>query len=755
MEENEKQLNIRMSIWPLLFFAFVWAFLLVVGKTWPYSELFNQIRAFSFYAASVLLLSFIFNEIQRFRQAEEGKAPDKKEVKTELNEKPKKTKLSMFAIKSKEDRKNSVKNIGKAVTTNDDALIGPVDIIVKEDIVGLDGKDRKDVKGSFPFTEEEEELLKAKAGFKDHKNKRDKKTDKTSNFDLEKRDKKLGGFILKLKGNKDKLPAKKTTLDEADLPETDYETEINPHGMSPCVNMDEDLNLITSKPTVNEKDIKESASKIKKDINLWMGVLYLLINVVFASQYIKAAFLALNTFDATKTTPYTYMHAFILLFMGILAFTIRKLLLVRSNGHDRTAMSFCSALGILGLLSAVSLVVTLILSIDTMLVLIWIMRIVAIYIVINIMINLVSALLKRQILTDYNYIIFIPYFSSAGRDSGSLVKMLETNTGLSFKSLWSIGYLSSILPAAVIAVGLIFLVATSFYKVEPYQEAAVYRLGSLDKASIKEAGFYIKMPWPMDKVEIYDVDRIKTLQIGYESSGSPNYFWTEIHDGGEYTLLLGNGNELVSVNIKLVFAIDDLYSYLTKHASPEDLLSSRAYEILMERTVVNNLSTFLSVNRSSLSEEINQELKEYSKKWGLGIKMDSVIIESIHPPITVADVYQRAVGAGIQKQILVTNAQGYAAKLLVEAEQESATSIIKARENQIMREAEATYELAVYQGSYDAYRMSPQSFKLDKYLKTYERVVGGKKVYVFSPRVSPNLSNYIINGDLVKAKILD
>ncbi|MDX9889196.1 MAG: SPFH domain-containing protein [Anaerovoracaceae bacterium] len=755
MEENGKQLNIRMSIWPLLFFALVWALLLVVGKTWPYSELFNQIRAFSFYATSVLLLSFIFNEIQRFRQVEEGKSTVNKNAKTGQNEKAKKSKLSMFAIKSKEANKKSIKNIGKAVTTNDDTLIGPEDIIAKEDIVGLDGKDRKDVKGSFPFTEEEEDLLKAKAGGEDQEDKSDKKTDQARNFDLEETGKKVGGFFLKLKGNRKKPPAKETTVDDIDLAEIDYEREISPSKINPCTNMDEDLNLIISKPKVKEGEIKEDTSKIKREINLWMGVLYLLINVVFASQYIKSAFLTLNTFDVAKSPPYTYIHVFVLLLIGILAFTIRKLLLVRSHGHDKTAMSFCSALGILGLLSAVSLVVTLILAVDTMLVLIWIMRIVAIYIVINIMINLIAALLKRQILTDYNYIIFIPYFSSAGRDSESLVKMLEANTGLSFKSLWSIGYLSSILPAAIIAIGLIFLVATSFYKVEPYQEAAVYRLGSLDKASIKESGFYVKMPWPIDKVEIYDVDRIKTLQIGYESSGSPNYFWTEIHDGGEYTLLLGNGNELVSVNIKLVFAIDDLYSYLTKHASPEDLLSSRAYEILMERTVVNNLNTFLSVNRSSLSEEINQELKEYSEKWGLGIKMDSVIIESIHPPITVADVYQRAVGAGIQKQILVTNAQGYASKLLVEAEQESATSIIKARENQITRKAEATYELAVYQGTYDAYRMSPQSFKLDKYLKTYESVVGGKKVYVFSPRVSPNLSNYIINGDLVKAKILD
>lgn len=748
MEENEKKLNIRMSIWPLLFFAVVWAFLLVVGKTWPYSELFNQIRAFSFYAASVLLLSFIFNEIQRFRQGEEGKPPVHKEVITEQKDIAKKSKLSFFAIK-KEDSKKIKKNIENSVTTNDDTLIGKADTIATADIVGIDGKD------SFPFTKEEEALLKAKGGFEGRKEKRDKSTERTSNFDHEGRGKKFGGFILKLKGEKNKVPAKETILEEVDMPYLDYETEINPGETSPCSNMDEDLNLIIAKPTINEKNNKEDSSMIKRDINLWMGVLYLLINVIFATQYIKAAFLALNTYDSSKTMPYTYMHVFILLFIGILAFTIRKLLLVRSNGHDKTAMSFCSTLGILGLLSSISLVVTLILSIDSMLVLIWVFRILSIYVGVNIMINLVTAVLKRQILTDFNYIIFIPYFSSGDRDSGSLVKILETNTGLSFKSLWSIGYLSSILPAAVIAVGLILLVATSFYKVEPYQEAAVYRLGNLDKASIKEAGFYVKMPWPVDKVEIYDVDRIKTLQIGYESSGSPNYFWTEIHDGGEYTLLLGNGNELVSVNIKLVFAIDDLYSYLTKHATPEDLLTARAYEILMERTVVNNLSTFLSVNRSSLSEEINQELKEYSKKWGLGIKMDSVIIESIHPPITVADVYQRAVGAGIQKQILITNAEGYAAKLLVEAEQESASSIIKARENRITREAEATYELAVYQGSYDAYKMSPQSFKLDKYLKTYERVVGGKKVYVFSPRVSPNLSNYIINGDLVKAKILD
>ena len=54
--------------------------------------------------------------------------------------------------------------------------------------------------------------------------------------------------------------------------------------------------------------------------------------------------------------------------------------------------------------------------------------------------------------------------------------------------------------------------------------------------------------------------------------------------------------------------------------------------------------------------------------------------------------------------------------------------------------------MTVYKAALEAYRKSPTAFKLSKYVDTYEKVIAGNKVYVFSPNIDTELSQYIINS---------
>jgi hypothetical protein len=54
--------------------------------------------------------------------------------------------------------------------------------------------------------------------------------------------------------------------------------------------------------------------------------------------------------------------------------------------------------------------------------------------------------------------------------------------------------------------------------------------------------------------------------------------------------------------------------------------------------------------------------------------------------------------------------------------------------------------MTVYKAALEAYRQRPAAFRLSKYVDTYEKVIAGNKVYVFSPNVEADLSQYIINS---------
>jgi regulator of protease activity HflC (stomatin/prohibitin superfamily) len=246
-------------------------------------------------------------------------------------------------------------------------------------------------------------------------------------------------------------------------------------------------------------------------------------------------------------------------------------------------------------------------------------------------------------------------------------------------------------------------------------------------------------------VEIHEVHLIKAMRIGYQSAGGVNFLWGLAHDGGESNMLLGNGNETVSVNMKLLYTISDLHAYLKTSANPEAVLSAAAYVALMNRTITTTLDAFLRVDRSSLSASLLRELSEFCEAEGLGIAVVQAIIESVHPPVTVANVYQQVVTASIDKNASVTRAGTEARRRLIEAARESKILVDNAKAEQHRRVSEAAREMAVYYAAMEAYAISPESFTLARYLKTYETVISGNRVYVFSPGAEGEMAKFVIS----------
>ena len=406
-----------------------------------------------------------------------------------------------------------------------------------------------------------------------------------------------------------------------------------------------------------------------------------------------------------------------------------------------TARGMILCAGAVYAVSALFFALNSILNISCLPVLVWVIKGMSLAFILLFLTGTAKGLIKKDLLQAFDYLFLLRFTKE--EDKKSFADFLEENTGLSVKSLWSIRYAVGLLPTAVLALCGVLLLASCFYKVDPQQQAVVYRFGRIQESSPVEPGLHVKLPWPVDKAEIYDTARVKEVLVGYEKQQSVDNLWTQAHGGEEYQLLLGNGNELVSVNIKIAYVIDDLCRYVTAYAAPEDILTAKAYEIILARTVSADLDTFLSEDRSSLSEEIAEELNGFCASSGIGLRVGSVTLESIHPPIDIADVYQGVVSAGIQKNTLITNARAAEAEKLTAAEQEAAELVLVAKKDQTRRVSEAEYEIDGFLAAAQAYREHPDAVTLAKYLDTFETVVSGNKVYVFIGDLDP--SDYLID----------
>jgi regulator of protease activity HflC (stomatin/prohibitin superfamily) len=143
---------------------------------------------------------------------------------------------------------------------------------------------------------------------------------------------------------------------------------------------------------------------------------------------------------------------------------------------------------------------------------------------------------------------------------------------------------------------------------------------------------------------------------------------------------------------------------------------------------------------------LTEELSEYASR--LGLYVNEVIIESIHPPIDLADVYHGVVGASIQKETLIAQAEADAEKTHNGALQEKEQAILSALARRTERVSLARRDMAVYENAFLACAISPECYKLRKTTDMYGQVIRNGRLYVFSPGTAKDAHRYLITNGL-------
>lgn len=310
-----------------------------------------------------------------------------------------------------------------------------------------------------------------------------------------------------------------------------------------------------------------------------------------------------------------------------------------------------------------------------------------------------------------------------------ILSYLEKNTGISMRSLWSIQMIKQALPCAVLGIVLLLWGSTGVSLVNSDQEGAHYRFGKLQDETLSP-GIHFTLPWPFDRVEVYNTQTVGQITVGYVAEESADNYWTEAHGGEEYRLLLGNGNELVSINLRVMYRIGDLRAYLTSTASPELLMSAASYEIVTARTITSDLDTMLSTDRAVFADSFREELMTYMNRYNTGLCVVDVVLESIHPPVEVADAYQALISAEIEAGRILIDADAYRGDRLAWAwiDYDSAVALAKIQGKEAL--AAATSSVAEFLASVEADNAYPEDYRYYKYMQAITDAYSGAKLVI-------------------------
>ena len=366
------------------------------------------------------------------------------------------------------------------------------------------------------------------------------------------------------------------------------------------------------------------------------------------------------------------------------------------------------------------------------------------------LISLVVSFIKKEITSKPKIIIPLPF---AGKDKNdlSILSFLESNTGITMRGLWSMKLIKQIVPYTVIAIALLFWISTGIVQVESYQEAAVYRMGVLQQETLKP-GLHLVLPAPFDKVEYYDTQKVNKVSIGYVAKDDTDNLWTGTHGSSEHKLLLGGGNELVSINLKIEYKIDDLRTYITTSTAPASILEAHAYDLITQRVIKTDLETLLAVDRGAFTSNFKKELEDSLSQHDIGVEIVSVVMESIHPPLEIASVYQGVIGAEIQAEEIIRRAENEATVTLTNAQATKEATINNATADNYTKVAGATSSVSEFMASVEANNSNPDSYQYYKYLNALSQAYGKTNLILVGDGVDTskiyfgNISNGAIIG---------
>ena len=354
--------------------------------------------------------------------------------------------------------------------------------------------------------------------------------------------------------------------------------------------------------------------------------------------------------------------------------------------------------------------------------------------------------LRRELTEKPDLTIPLPGLLGASNDLGVL-SYLEENTGITMRSLWSMRFIKMILPYTVIFGCLILWISTGLIQIESHQQGAVYRFGQLREKPL-EPGIHLTLPWPMDRVGVYDTDTVKKITVGYRSTEAGDNTWTGNHGNSEYKLLLGSGDEVISINLRLEYRISNLVDYLRTSASPDKLLEAKAYELVIDHTISSDLETLLAVDRSAFAADFFEDLTRTLEPYHAGIEVVSVVLESIHPPVEIASVYQGVVSAEIQAQRLLYEAEGKAAVTLADAQAAYDSSVSLATSAQYSQVAQARADVAEFMASVSADQNYSNTYRYYKYMTALKSAYGNVRLIIVGDGVDS--SNLYLGSLLLK-----
>ncbi|MBT5900686.1 MAG: FtsH protease activity modulator HflK [Opitutaceae bacterium] len=277
---------------------------------------------------------------------------------------------------------------------------------------------------------------------------------------------------------------------------------------------------------------------------------------------------------------------------------------------------------------------------------------------------------------------------------------------------------------------------TSFYTVQPEEEAVVKRFGRV--IGINPPGFHFKIPFGIDRIYLVPTARVLKEEFGFRTvngTGRTQYVKSREHRGE--SLMLTGDLKVIDVEWVVQFQIADASKFLHESRNPIQTIRDNS-EAVMRRIVGNSLgSDVLTEKRVQVASSARVELQALLNSFNLGVQINTIELQDVTPPESVKPAFNEVNQAEQERERLINEAEKRRNQVIPRAEGEALQIIAGAEAYRAERVNRAHGEGGRFTAILSEYENAPAITRQRLYLEMIDQVLPkAGPVYIMEDGVS-------------------
>jgi modulator of FtsH protease HflK len=272
------------------------------------------------------------------------------------------------------------------------------------------------------------------------------------------------------------------------------------------------------------------------------------------------------------------------------------------------------------------------------------------------------------------------------------------------------------------AVILVLWAATGIYRVGPDELGVVQRFGAYRETTVP--GLHYHLPSPIESAETPKVTLVNRTEIGL--AGESNIRGSTRQELPEEALMLTGDENIVDINVTVLWVIKNAQDYLFKIRNPEQAVKSAGEAAIREIVGRTPIASVLAEGRGKVETDTQALLQTILDSYDAGVQITQVQLQKADPPREVIESFRDVQRAQTDRDRAKNEAEAYHNNVVPRArgEAEKIEQAAGAYQQQVVAGAEGDAQRFV--SVLNAYRTSKDVTAERLYLETMEQVL--KKV---------------------------